>query len=421
MRIRERVVKAHLPTYLGTVYVRHWQTGAWIEDVVYTNPPSDAVVSHHYSQDFLNPGPPYRSGGPLILVHQDDAYRQQTGGSGSFPNGADPNAYGSYRKYVGTHVPGGNFPNLSEFTGYSTPSFGSLASIGATGWRRARPGNPSASLGQFIAEARDIPRTLRGSANYFSEVWKSMGGSRRAFAPKAVADAFLNEQFGWLPFVSDMRKFYKTYKTLNDRLARIRRYNGRWERRSAVVEDTTDTDTSVLTNQSYVLWPVLGWGGPWYTSSTPDTVQVTKYYKSHAWFVGNFRYYIPDISTPQWETRATRLLFGATINPSLLYEITPWSWLADYFVNAGDVISNIDNGWAENLVARSAYVMKTESCECELTVTRSFISGPVSATFRGTGVRKRRDIASPFGFGLTAGDLSNRQLAILSALGIKYS
>jgi hypothetical protein len=43
-------------------------------------------------------------------------------------------------------------------------------------------------------------------------------------------------------------------------------------------------------------------------------------------------------------------------------------------------------------------------------------TGPVSQVFRT--VYKRRVKAHPYGFGLTDGDLSPRQLAILAALGI---
>lgn len=168
-------------------------------------------------------------------------------------------------------------------------------------------------------------------------------------------------------------------------------------------------------------WPVLG--SVFYGRNPNGTLDLGSYTMfsetiQKVWFSARFRYWIPDIGSIQWKRRAKLAYFGLMPSPSMVWELTPWSWLVDWFSNAGDVFSNMTNPIAENLVAKYAYVMGTTqrqtACESSVTVGHT----PIKYTWTGGFTRKQRSAASPFGFGLSDGDLSARQWSILSALGI---
>jgi hypothetical protein len=137
------------------------------------------------------------------------------------------------------------------------------------------------------------------------------------------------------------------------------------------------------------------------------------------WFEASFRYWIPDIGSPNWTKRATAALFGISPTPSLLWEVLPWSWLSDWFGNVGDVLANLSQNAAENLVAKYAYYMASSETRIYVSDT-TYLTGnlQVSASAISIARSKYRTAASPFGFGLTSASLTAKQASILGALGI---
>jgi len=148
------------------------------------------------------------------------------------------------------------------------------------------------------------------------------------------------------------------------------------------------------------------------------------------WFVGKFRYYIPDIGSSEWTKRTTRALYGANITPEVAWNLLPWSWLIDWFGNIGDVMSNMSSNAVDNLTADYAYIMRTQETRYDMegATTWNQLGSPTGASWipagrvqkRGwsTTTTKTRVGASPFGFGLTFDGLSTYQLGIAAALGI---
>lgn len=373
--------------------------------------------------DQLHSGPPYKEGGPFDLRTFDDS-------AGDVCCQGTHLSVNSQWKYDGGFVcmysalspvfsRGLSMLDITQGGG-QWADWGDPSEFGATGWERFRPGRSSADLGVFLGEIRDLPRMLKGTAKFFKDLWSAKGGSLKSFGPKDVADHWLNTQFGWLPFLSDMRKFYNTYKNIDRMINHIVRNNGQWRRRGGIIEQSSEEETlseSAVTAHSPVLnsyfYNPFGVSGYHKISRKTETI---------AWFEGCFRYYIPalmlgDKHVKYWKQKAIRLLFGGTISPALLWELTPWSWLIDYFSNVGDIVANMDTGWAENLVAKYAYVMRTErdvitvSSDCNIpSVPHMDWEFPIE--------RKSRLAADPFGFSSSWGDLTSRQWSILAALGI---
>lgn len=361
--------------------------------------------------DELHPGPPYKSGGPLQIARFS---------TDELKPGAPVSLFSFITRYDINHMV--RFMP-SEYLGYSSLSDymansgdDEVSQYGAAGWNKFRPTRSGADLGTFLGEAHEIPRMLKTTAKGFANLWRSMGGSLSGFTPKKLANHWLNHQFGWLPFLSDLRGLYKTTKTLDKRLKQLRRDNGRWIRRGGTISMETDSEEVLNYQATPGLSPAL-------TSSfyaTPyGSAVVTRTIERHYWFEGAFRYWIPGKPNSwQWNARAVAMLYGAYPSPSLLWELTPWSWLIDWWADVGDAIANLSSIWFDNLCAKYSYVMgKTRRIATSVGMS-NYASSPVTMTRTAFFETKARAAGSPFGFGLTGGDFTSRQWSILGSLGL---
>jgi hypothetical protein len=249
-----------------------------------------------------------------------------------------------------------------------------------TGYKRTRPGNPVASLGQFVIELRQLPtvpftkglirrgRTSRWGFKTFRGVpFQRIPAVLKAnlFSFRNLGSEYLNVVFGWKPFLRDLQQMYRLWATIDKQMAQIVRDNGRGVRRSATVKDDTDVST---TRTSYP-WPYANvYGGvpafPSFEGTTEYSVTTTV--KDRVWYMAKYRYYIPDTSSSLWTAKAKAALFGALPTPELLWEVMPWSWLVDWFGQVGDIASNLSPNAVDNLVQDYSYTMR------HLTVEKRF-------------------------------------------------
>jgi hypothetical protein len=151
--------------------------------------------------------------------------------------------------------------------------------------------------------------------------------------------------------------------------------------------------------------------------------------KTEVWATGHFKYYRPELDpnlkgfSSRWSnTKRLLLLYGARINPEVLWKITPWSWLIDWFFSLGRNIS-IANQWAyDAVVAKNAYIMLHQTQEVRQTGTMFLKSGTRVYSLNRTMESKQRVSAgSPYGFSLNWNNLSPVQYGILGAIGITRS
>jgi hypothetical protein len=369
----------------------------------------DKKVWDEICVDEIHKGPPYRQGGPLdIWSFSTDYYTPK------YPVDARRFLW----RYAGQFLPA---QSPAQWLDYGTADLyrlsgeDDISSYGATGWNKFRPTNSSADLAVFLGEIQEVPRMLKTTAKGFRDLWKSMGGSMSGFGPKSVADHWLNTQFGWFPFLNDLRKFHKTTVNLDRRMKQLRRDNNHWVRRGGSVTASSGADEVYSQDLASGLWPVPSSALISYPNGS-SSVTIRK--SQTVWFSGAFKYWIPSLEGPNWKARALAQIYGALPSPALVWELTPWSWLVDWVSNAGDVISNMTSMAYDNLAARYAYIMGTTTTTSEYRGTLNLLQGPVTGVWTASLTRKQRTGASPFGFGLTGGDFTARQWSILSALGI---
>lgn len=406
-RVRTKPYKYHKPHICGTSYGRvTWPPpGYWRQNATYACPGSMNyntywIESTAYCADETHPGPPWKDGGPLFLKKWYNPIFHTRNVDIVSSNGLDRYVGCFYHQYP----PGGigtEYPALSRQTDLGTK-------WGATGWNKFRPTRSKANLAQFIGELREFKTLFRGRLRDF----------------KDLGSAYLNYKFGWRPFVKDILDFYNALQKVERTIDYIRRNNNRWITRGGTLLRTEDTAYS--TDLGNCVRPYL----PYHFHSTIPTsashTLITPRTEERIWFKARMKYYIPGLKVDRCKDVVSspllRKIYGLEVTPALVWELTPWSWLADWFGNVGDILENISSQTYDNLVAKYAYVMRSWTKTYFLSTFYKFASQSMpgiqlySSWVLST--KQREEAGSPYGFHLGWDDLSPYQASILFALGL---
>lgn len=431
-----------------------------------TGTPRDSY-SVERTWDEVHPGPPFKTGGDFANVK----VRLPSAGivnSGTYSSRGNPAFSGLARiEYTGGFLP-------ADFTGDGTPyddylaagvrlpwkvnQFPDLSVYHTKAWDRIRPTVEKAGLSQFLYELRDLPGMLQTTALGFKKAWDNISlwsdvtndvlghynprlaririnarEDRPWMAPKEAADHFLNHNFGWVPFVNDLLKFYDTWENSHKYIQDAIRNNGMWVRRRRTV-DYTESDSMIHKVYTPDVQPVLyGLYPQLFKPQTIDGISNCYGYSEtrlretkRVWAEGAFTQYRPEFDpnlqgfSSLWSsTHRLLTLYGARINPAVLYSVTPWSWLVDWFTGLGRNIEIATQSYQDSIAAKYAYLM----CENRKSVIKTsslfFWSGTVTCVKVRTLDTKQRDsMLSPYGFDLPWDGLSPKQLAILGAIGL---
>lgn len=441
-RTRERTTPAVKNTVsLGVLREKHKVTGQVFQTIPISyvaTPISYREVTH----DSIHKGPPYTDGGDFLNVKIElDAnsvkgsgiYREPTSHSGpvsqkiwEYSGGFCRPTFTWETDLMPSYMAAGSDPY-----GYGG-EFGSLKDLGEEAYNRLKPKLEIAGASVFLGEARDLPKMIRTTAGLFHQRYKAYGGIEDMpymAGAKDVSSHFLNHNFAWLPFLNDLKNFNKLFQDSYAYLLRIKQANGVWLRKERLL-DQTESFTTIRSG--------LNGGIPWRPefNSMCDSPSGTgnDFYRytqtmrtfTHTWATGSFKYYRPEFDSTDidkfmsvWNT-VYRLVtvYGLRVNPSVIWKLTPWSWLIDWFTNIGSIIDRATAWSQDSVVSRWMFLMKQTTSSLDHVVTVHWKSGSRTMAWTNKQSSKLREGASSsYGFSL-ANPLTGRQIAILAALGI---
>lgn len=290
---------------------------------------------------------------------------------------------------------------------------------------QAAPTVPHANLLTTAAEILREGISLPG--RNLIETFRSQTGLLRG-----VGGEYLNAQFGWLPLLSEFQNVLKSVLNTSKILSDFEANSGLWVRRRRSIPIFKEASSSAGTNRTR-----LGLAGGsildgsaladlWQSvpSNTGSLATVTKQVSREIWFSGAFSFYLqPDKGLAERFTRYGQLanhLLGLRLTPEVLWELTPWSWLVDYFVDIGRALKLVSLFSNDGLVMKYGYLMCKTTQNVTVTATFPPFKDGTSVTVSTARNRvvKSRYRATPYGFGLDPTGFSNRQWAILGALGL---
>lgn len=272
------------------------------------------------------------------------------------------------------------------------------------------PTKPAADLAVSLAEVlrEGIPSML-GSALFKSRL--------RDF--RKIGDEYLNVAFGWVPLVGGVQDVVNAYANSERILLQLQRDSGRVVRRR-FKEPITRTLTTVNLTNAYPrngINTYMCTGGPYKRDRVIETTR-------ERWFSGAFTYHLAlndgALNGFLRGAQEAKKLYGIKLDPEVLWNLTPWSWAADWFVNGGTLASNLSSFSQDGLVMRYGYVMETTTVKYTDTMYGVQLNGHPTTNLShsyGTTVKVRRR-ATPYGFGLDFDGFSTYQLGIMAALGL---
>jgi hypothetical protein len=283
-----------------------------------------------------------------------------------------------------------------------------MVGAGTIAIARCQPSNPAANMSIALAELlRERPRLPGRTLN-----------KRTAKKLSSYADEYLNYVFGIAPLIGDAKDLYDAMSNSEAILSQYHRDSGQHVRRGYVFEPTKDVVVEELGLRS--VQPAPASYHPWF-GTYPLTLETTTTRK--LWFKGCFTYTIPGMDNILDRVRRGQQelnrLYGIKITPDVVYALTPYSWLADWFGSIGSALENASNFYLSNQVMHYGYIMATQRIVKKYTLhtaSNPYIGYDLVQEFET--VTKQRHKATPYGFGLNPSTFTDQQWAILAALGI---
>lgn len=310
-------------------------------------------------------------------------------------SGTNYSSSSTYRRYAGWLPTAVLNSAVAHVTDSSYPTETAMATQILA---ETNPGRADVSIPVFLAELKDIPHMLRGAGDILA------GYRTRNLTGQHLAEAHLNAEFGWKPLIGDVKKMFNFAALVNRRIYELQRLNskGGLKRRMKLAASGRAQDYGNVTVDS--------------TLGNAIVCRKTAHTTRESW--GTVRWKpntLPSlIPLPKLTKQAKQLVYGLNPKGVDLWNVIPWTWFVDWFLNVGQYLEATNNE-----------LDVTPSKPCIMTTTRTVISYQRvdlfpyytggSATVRA--VSKTRGVT---GAGLAASDvfLSARQLSILSALSV---
>lgn len=270
-------------------------------------------------------------------------------------------------------------------------------------WKIFSETNPSAprfSLPTILGELKDVPSLLRNWYGLFRAATptKLVGQAGRRWsnllkvAPEIAASSHLTWRWAIAPFLRDLRVI-QTFKDLVDtKMSELGRLaSGKTlRRRVALSFKTTETTEAegylhsfgaLIRGTRNIQYSERVWGSCSYRLSAPS-------------FISGWLDEKPDSRA----SRAMRIVCGLTAHEALAtaWELTPWSWLIDWFTGLGTVISATNN--TLNLLRENCCLMRTAKAHARFIVNPAASDSWVSLKDRSyftKMTRKERYVVAP--------------------------
>ena len=355
---------------------------------------------------------PYSNVGPLSIetsISQNHSrLNGRWSGGGPWTLTRDTTTYSHPSRYHQWGSPPGNLGSgtiriNSPTTGITSlsipaaPNDLTLNAMGTTAIARTEPTNPAFDLSVFLGELR-----AEGLPNLPGSTVRDKVGIARSSGSE-----YLNVEFGWSPLVRGVRDFCRVVSDSDHILNSYRSHANKVIDRSYQWPEETDWQWDSC---NFTVDPAIGF----YTGG--GRLQHTW---KRTWFEVEYLYHIPvGMSAGDKFSRYgsyARKLLGIDLSPEVLWNLSPWSWAADWFGNVGDVMHNISALGTDGLVLRNGYIM----CHSGRMTKDSGMFASVSMEYK-TRLQesKLRRSATPYGFGVSFSSLSAKQIAVISALGL---
>jgi len=258
----------------------------------------------------------------------------------------------------------------------------------------ANPSAPDVSLPTVLAEMKDIPSLVKNWYGLFLRKpvkgkLPSRWSTYLSRLPEIVASGHLTWRWAVAPFIRDMRTILDFQYLLSKRVAELKKlYTGQKIKRRVQLrrdQKRIDTVNQILHSEGIV---IRGTRHVDYTEKVWGTVVYKAPYKLNVSIAHN---------EALLRETAYRLVNGITTHEALAtaWELMPWSWLVDWFLQVGTVINATNNTlglqWADACLMR--YSSSTTTISVDLAASETWAS--FNRDYYESYERKERFVVAP--------------------------
>jgi len=172
------------------------------------------------------------------------------------------------------------------------------------------------SLGNFAWELREIKQLVRW--------WNDRSG-----IINNISNAVLNYSFGVVPFTMDLHRLANSLIWLQDKLSEMKKGAGKLQVRH-YTEEVAYGEESI---DSWMATPTHEIRGTLYYPSTKYTATMT------------YTYQMPEIDSDKLALYALMDAIGIQLNPKILWDGIPYTFVADWLFNIGDFLNQLRQKW----------------------------------------------------------------------------
>jgi hypothetical protein len=233
-----------------------------------------------------------------------------------------------------------------------------VRAIGEPMLRGSIPTKPHANLGVWFAELHDFRRLLTG-VKPDKVTSKSSWGS-----------SYLNWQFGWVPFVSDLKKAAESVLNSEDHVNQFLSDSMKLVPRTRVRTISADAEQftgTLFPNKFDYRYAIKSSGNgtirvgantfSGYNTNPRTQSRVTRSWTERIKTYATFEYFAMDPDgalgrLPAYYQKARNLLGSSAVSAEGLYELAPWSWLVDWYVDIGGLLAYQESVASDSLAMR---------------------------------------------------------------------
>jgi hypothetical protein len=225
--------------------------------------------------------------------------------------------------YLRTSLP---YADSAGFFPISSPTAESAAVTAAA---RSNPSRPAVNLPLAVAELKDLPQTVKSIGDL---IRSSKGRGRSGMdIPYKLGSANLTWSFGIAPLISDVKRLFLFQKAVDNKIKELRnlRDKGGIRRRVKLHSDQTSTTQTGINFESN-MWSAL--------NAVRTTTFLIDQWATIRWRPNDLTSLPRDEA--ELRSKAARLVLGLEADSlyTTAWNLVPWSWMTDWFVNVGDYL-----------------------------------------------------------------------------------
>ena len=309
---------------------------------------------------------------------------------------------------------------LAAISHINDSSLPSLTNATNNALARSNPSKPVIDAPRSILELKDIPETIRQAASVVLDFRRGRLNPRSARnawnALRHGAGAYVGYEFGIRPIVSDVNRLLKFQESWDRRFHELKRlYSTGGLRKTGRIYSSTKSDgdsskaiesvSSLVINarQERITTREMWYSARW----KPDWPRLNQSWAQHV-----------SPNDAAIRRQAYQAITGANLNPVVIYDLIPWSWLGDWFTNFHDMLAS--NSYSVPAVCDSVCIMThTKTVVSWRQLNEIQLAGTQGGLAYALREHKERAVGSGSNYPTaTIPTLNGWQLSILGALGV---